>query len=400
MTMDMVEGPARRLCAYIGEKAMYDEKPLYEALVESARTAGCAGATVLRGVTGFGATSRHAGKRTMRMSQDKPVVGILMGDPAGIGPEVAVKSAVDETVREVCRPLLVGSHAALDRTRSDLWLAARLSRVGTKDAAGASRLEGAEIIVPVADVVDDEVAVSPGKVSKEAGAVVAATIRAAFELAADGRVDALAMAPITKESLSMAEGYPSEFELFEAITDTEDVRAVVKWGNLLRTTVTEHMAFRDIVSRLTPARIVTATEQLVAMMRRLGMEQPRVAVAALNPHGGEGGLFGDEERTVITPAIEALAERGILVRGPVPADTVFVRAMRGEFDGVTFLYHDQGNIAMKTAAFGEGVVIYAGLPLTIVTPGHGSALDIAGRGIANPGNMIEAVKTAAMLAGR
>jgi len=160
------------------------------------------------------------------------------------------------------------------------------------------------------------------------------------------------------------------------------------------------MPFRDIVSRLTPGRIVTAAGQLVAMMRRLGMAQPRVAVAALNPHGGEGGLFGDEERTIITPAIEALAERGIVVRGPVPADTVFVRAMRGEFDGVIFLYHDQGNIAMKAVAFGEGVVIYAGLPYVVVTPGHGSALDIAAKGIANPGNMIEAIKTAAMLAKR
>ncbi len=341
----------------------------------------------------------------MERSQVRPVMGILMGDPAGIGPEVALKSAVDESVREVCRPLLVGSYAVFEAMRQQLGLDARLERVaedeiGDVAAIWAAAQTGGAPAIPVADVVGDGASVAMGAVSKEAGAVAARMIRAAFDLATSGRVDALAMAPLTKESLALAEGYPSEFELFEAITGREDVRAVVKWGNLLRTTVTEHTAFRNIVSRLTPGRIVTATEQLVAMMRRLGMEQPRVAVAALNPHGGEGGLFGDEERTIITPAIEALAERGIVVRGPVPADTVFVRAMRGEFDGVTFLYHDQGNIAMKTAAFGEGVVIYAGLPLTIVTPGHGSALDIAGKGIANPGNMIEAVKTAAMLAGR
>lgn len=336
----------------------------------------------------------------MDRSQVRPVVGILMGDPAGIGPEVAVKSAVDETVRAACLPLLIGSYATLEATRQQLGLDVSLYRSEEAATADATGRHEAESAVPVADVVGSNASVHMGTVSKEAGAVAAAMIRAAFAMAADRRVDALAMAPLTKESLALAEGYPSEFELFEAITGLEDVRAVVKWGNLLRTTVTEHTAFRNILSRLTPGRIVTATEQLVAMMRRLGMEQPRVAVAALNPHGGEGGLFGDEERTIIQPAIEALAERGIVVRGPVPADTVFVRAMRGEFDGVTFLYHDQGNIAMKTAAFGEGVVIYAGLPLTIVTPGHGSALDIAGKGIANPGNMVEAVKTAAMLAGR
>lgn len=336
----------------------------------------------------------------MDRTETKPVVGILMGDPAGIGPEVALKSAVDEGVRAVCRPLLIGSYAALDKTRSDLGLAARLVRLAAGDGVDGATAGSSTAVVPVADVVGDEGLAPLGQVSKHAGAVVATMIRAAFDLAAAGRVGALAMAPITKESLALAEGYPSEFELFEAITHIDDVRAVVKWGNLMRTTVTEHMAFRDIVSRLSPGRIVTATEQLVAMMRRLGIDQPRVAVAALNPHGGEGGLFGDEERTIIMPAIEALAERGIVVRGPVPADTVFVRAMRGEFDGVTFLYHDQGNIAMKTAAFGEGVVIYAGLPLNIVTPGHGSALDIAGKGIANPGNMIEAVRTAAMLAER
>jgi len=330
---------------------------------------------------------------------DKPVIGILMGNPAGIGPEVAVKSVADATVQAVCRPLLIGSYAVLEETRRRLGLSLQLSRDET-GGVGAARQPESGVTVPVADVVSGAEAVPVGTVSKEAGAVVGATIRAAFERVSHGRADALAMAPITKESLALAEGYSSEFELFEALIGRHELRAVVRWGNLLRTTVTEHIPFREIVARLTPDRIVTATEQLMTMMRRLGMEQPRVAVAALNPHGGEGGLFGDEERTIIAPAIEALGERGIVVRGPVPADTVFVRAMRGEFDGVVFLYHDQGNIAMKTAAFGEGVVIYAGLPYTVVTPGHGSALDIAGKGIANPGNMIEAIKTVAALAGR
>lgn len=335
----------------------------------------------------------------MERAQDRPVVGILMGDPAGIGPEVAVKSAVDATVREVCRPLLIGSRELFRRTADGLGLTVRLTAEG-EGAAAAGDQAGDETVVPVVDAGRGAEGIPLGEVNVASGAVAAEAIRAGFRLVEEGRADALAMAPLTKESLALAEGYSSEFEMFEALTGRQEVRAVVKWGNLLRTTVTEHVAFRDIVSRLTPGRIVTATEQLVAMMRRLGMEQPRVAVAALNPHGGEGGLFGDEERTVIMPAIEALRESGIVARGPIPADTVFVRAMRGEFDGVTFLYHDQGNIAMKAVAFGEGVVIYAGLPLTIVTPGHGSALDIAGQGIANPGNMIEAVKTAAMLAGR
>lgn len=173
------------------------------------------------------------------------------------------------------------------------------------------------------------------------------------------------------------------------------------WSNGDRSTgrrSTGHIPFWEIVERLSVPGIVQTACLLRETMCRCGVEEPRVAVAALNPHAGEGGLVGQEEQTIITPAIQALREKGLLVAGPVPADTVFVRAMRGEFDGIVFLYHDQGNIAMKAVAFGRGVVIYVGLPLLIVTPGHGSAYDIAGRGIADAGNMIETLKTAAFLA--
>ncbi|MBN1401653.1 MAG: 4-hydroxythreonine-4-phosphate dehydrogenase PdxA, partial [Anaerolineae bacterium] len=219
-------------------------------------------------------------------------------------------------------------------------------------------------------------------------------------LARAGALQAVVMAPITKESLAMADmGYHSEFEVFRALTGVSDVRAVVKWNEIARITVTGHMPFREIASQLTADGILSAGRQLVSVMSALGQERPRLAVAALNPHAGEGGLFGDEEETIIAPAIRALRSEGMDVHGPIPADTVFWRTIQGEFQGVVFLYHDQGNIAMKSVAFGEGVLIYTGLPFSVTSPGHGSALDIAGQGIANPGNLIESIRVAAQLAG-
>jgi len=253
-------------------------------------------------------------------------------------------------------------------------------------------------------VVDTEAGAAPsdiplGQPSAAAGHVALRGIRRAFELAGAGEAQGIVMAPLTKESIAMTgTGHHSEFEVFSALAGGADVRSAVKWQEIVRMSATGHIAFRDIVSQLTPARIASTARQLAAVMATLGHASPRLAVAALNPHAGEGGVFGDEEQTIIGPAISMLRGEGLDVYGPIPADTVFPRTVKGDFQGIVFLYHDQGNIAMKAVGFGEAVVIYTNLPFPVTSPGHGSALDIAGRGIADPGNLVECVRVAARLA--
>lgn len=330
-------------------------------------------------------------------SRDKPRIGVLMGDPAGIGPEVALKSLQAPEIYDVCDPFLIGDHGFLERVARELGIDVRLVGAGRSIVEEASAAPG----IPVVNVGLGPEPVPLGRVSEAGGRSTLRCIRCAFELGAEGELDGIAMAPINKESLAMTgAGYRSEFELFADLAKVRRVRVVVRWGSVLRATVTEHIPFREIVEQLTVPEIVTTAQVLWDTIRLFGIESPRLAVAALNPHAGEGGMVGDEEGRVIAPAVEALLRDALDVKGPIPADTVFVRAMRGEFDGVVFLYHDQGNIAMKAVAFGHGVVIYRGTPMPITSVGHGSAHDIAGRGIADAGNMLEALKTVALLAGR
>ncbi len=328
--------------------------------------------------------------------QKKPTIGIIMGDPAGIGPEVALKSLTVPEIHDICRPSLIGDYEILEGQASRF--APEMSFSCEKD--GRQRTGNPPFAVDVRDIGSEHGPVELGRASEAGGRMILDSIRLAFQLALDGEFDGIVMAPITKEALAKAEAdYHSEFELFAELAGVERVWGVVKWERIFRTTVTGHIPFREIVEHLTWSDIVDAAHVLREMIVRFGIQQPRLAVAALNPHAGDGGLLGDEERTIITPAVESLIESGMDVKGPIPADTVFVRAQQGEFDGIVFLYHDQGNIAMKAVAFGEGVVIYAGLPMIAATPGHGSAYDIAGQGIAREGNMIETLKTVAQLAG-
>lgn len=326
----------------------------------------------------------------------KPTIGIIMGDPAGIGPEVALKSMTVPEIHDICRPILIGDHDILERQASQFAPEVSLYRKEDEGEGTGSAL----FAVEVRDLGAEYGPVEIGRASEAGGRIVLDSIQMAFQLALDGELDGIAMAPINKEALAKAEAdYHSEFELFADLTGVKRVWGVVKWERIFRTTVTGHIPFREILEHLTSSGIVDAAHVLQQTIVRFGIQQPRLALAALNPHAGDRGLLGDEERTIITPAVESLAESGMDVKGPIPADTVFVRAQQGEFDGIVFLYHDQGNIAMKAVAFGEGVVIYAGLPVIVATPGHGSAYDIAGNGIAREANMIQTLRTVAQLAG-
>ena len=190
----------------------------------------------------------------------------------------------------------------------------------------------------------------------------------------------------------------SEFELFADLADVPEVKSVVKCESLFRATVIGHVPFRDIVAHLNTQNIVETSQMLHKTMMRFGISAPRLGIAALNPHAGEGGLLGSEEEILIQPAIDILHQRRIDAIGPIPADTLFIRAKRGDCSGLVYLYHDQGNIALKAAAFGHSELIYTGLPYLITSVGHGTAFDIAGQGIADTTNILRTLQTTIKLA--
>ena len=293
-------------------------------------------------------------------------LALTLGDPRGIGPEVAAAA------------LAAAGHAADLVTVGPDGTAARadvpVGRWAGGDAAMAGRLAGA-------------------------------AIERAAAMALEGAVAGIVTAPIDKAALAAA-GYafPGHTEMLQSLTASEEVVMLMaaertRLGGALRVVLaTTHLALRDVPGAVTTDRLVRQARLTAAGLRdRWGIAAPRLALCALNPHASDGGLFGDEERRIMEPALGALRAEGIEVAGPLPADTVFVRALRGEFDAVIAPYHDVGMAAFKTASFGTGVNVTLGLPFIRTSPDHGTALDIAGRGIADPSSMIEAVALAAKL---
>ena len=285
----------------------------------------------------------------------KPRVGITVGDPAGIGPEIAAKAAADASVVDICEPVLYG------------------------------------------DV--DSPAVERGRISAAAGRAAYEAVLAAVADARSGRIDAIATAPINKEAFAAA-GLPwrGHTDLLAHLTGAP--RAVMMFhADALRVVLaTVHIPLREVPTVLTRSLLEVTIDLAASELPRFGYAAPRLAVAGLNPHAGEHGLLGDEEETVLRPAISTCRERGVQIEGPFPADSVFIRAVRGEFDAVVACYHDQGLIPIKLAAFGRAVNVTLGLPIVRTSVDHGTAFDIAGRGIADPSSMIEAVRLAARLA--
>jgi 4-hydroxythreonine-4-phosphate dehydrogenase len=286
-----------------------------------------------------------------------PRIAITAGDPAGIGPEIAARAAADRRVLSLCQPIVYES---------------------TADAA-----------------------IAPGQLSAAAGRAAYDTIVRAVTDAMRGDVDAIATAPVNKEAFRLA-GLPwsGHTDLLAHLTGARDV-AMMFYAEALRVVLaTVHIALGEVPRAITQAAMETVIDLTARELPRFGFERPRIAVAGLNPHAGEHGLFGGEEARAIAPAIEACRARGVDVAGPFPGDTVFVRARRGEFDVVVACYHDQGLIPMKLLAFGEAVNVTLGLPIVRTSVDHGTAFDIAGRGVADPASMIAAVLLAAKLASR
>jgi 4-hydroxythreonine-4-phosphate dehydrogenase len=289
------------------------------------------------------------------MSMTRPRIALTVGDPAGIGPEIAAKAAADPAVLECCEPLVY------------------------------------EPVPPVA--------VTPGRLSADAGRAAYDVIVRAVEDALAGRVEAIATAPVNKEAFALA-GLPwrGHTDLLGHLTGSPHVAMMFDAPGLRTVLATVHIPLAAVPGALT-IDLVSRTIRLAAQgLPSFGCELPRIAVAALNPHAGEHGLMGREDDEILAPAVRACAADGLLVSGPHPADTVFVRAHRGEFDVVVACYHDQGLIPIKLLAFGQAVNVTLGLPIVRTSVDHGTAFDIAGRGIADAGSMIRAVLLAARLA--
>jgi len=302
---------------------------------------------------------------------------ISAGDPAGIGPEVTLKALARPEVRALAEIAVAGDPAYLLRAAREFGLPAP-ERVEPAGDAGAVR---------------------PGELSAEGGAAAVAAVVRAVELIQAGTYDGLVTAPINKEAVRLAGfPWPGHTELLADLTGGSDVRMLLVTDRLRVVHVTTHRSLRSAIEAVARDRVLRTIELGAQGAHRLGVERPRVAVAGLNPHAGEGGLFGDEESREIAPAVEAARSAGIDASGPLPPDTVFWRASRGEFDVVVAMYHDQGHIPVKLGGFDEGVNVTLGLPFPRASVDHGTAFDIAGRGVARWQSMAAALRVGAQLA--
>jgi 4-phospho-D-threonate 3-dehydrogenase / 4-phospho-D-erythronate 3-dehydrogenase len=327
-----------------------------------------------------------------------PLLGITMGDPAGIGPEVIAKAVAGRVLQKVCRPIVIGSFPVMERTIRALKLKLKAVRVD-----GHEILPVREKIVAVLDPLETPLGkFTPGVAAVETGAASVAFIKKGVELAQIGCIDGIVTAPINKEAINMAGcHYPGHTELLSDLTRAKESGMMIVGGPLRIMFVTTHVGIKDLSSQLTQAKIEKGIRLAHQALTQLyGIKNPKIGVAALNPHAGEHGLFGDEEIRVILPAARAAQAQGILASDPLPADTLFGKAVNGQYDGIVAMYHDQGLIPLKLVAFGTCVNLTVGLPIIRTSVDHGTAFDIVGKGIADPGSLIEAVKLAARLVTR
>ena len=331
-----------------------------------------------------------------------PVLGITMGDPAGVGPEIIARAASVHGVRAACRPVVIGSADAMREALALVGSPLTLRAVRRVAECGWDPGD-----LEVLDLANVDMATLPRcEVSAAAGRAAYDYIERAVTLAGTREIDGIVTAPINKEALAAAGmQHSGHTEILARLSDTRDFAMLLMGHELKVIHVTTHVSLRRVPDLVTRERVLKVIRLARATMDGLGTPQARIAVAGLNPHAGEDGLFGDEEKTQITPAIEAARAEGITVFGPLPADTLFSRARGGEFDIVVAMYHDQGHIPVKTLGFTydeqtkqwtglSGVNVTVGLPFLRVSVDHGTAFDRAWKGIANPESMIEALDVA------
>jgi 4-hydroxythreonine-4-phosphate dehydrogenase len=323
----------------------------------------------------------------------RPLLAITLGDPAGVGPEIVVKALAEPAVYEQCRPLVIGDRRMLARAAG--WIGAPPPEFEPVDDPRAGRYTpGSITLLDLANA--DPAGIAPGRLSAAAGRAAVEYVFRGCDLALAGAVDAVVTAPLNKEAMHLAgfTRYAGHTELLAERTGAARVSMLLTSPHLRVVHVSTHVALAEAIRRVTPARVEEVIDLAQRSCQALGIAAPRIAVAGLNPHASEGGLFGDEEAQAIAPAVAAARARGLNVSDPLPPDTIFLRAVRGEFDIVVAMYHDQGHIPMKVLAFDRGVNVTIGLPIIRTSVDHGTAFDIAGTGKANPASLLAAIDVA------
>ncbi len=327
----------------------------------------------------------------------RPVVGITMGDAAGIGPEIIMKALADPAVYKWCNPLVIGDAKMLERAGRVVNSESGVRRVS--GAADASFEPGTVDCLDL-DLLPPDLPY--GEVSAHAGDAAYRYIEKAVELALRGEIDAICTAPINKEALHKGGRiYPGHTEILAELTGTKEYSMMLSAPRLKVIHVTTHIGLLDAIERIEPGRVYETIRLAHDTLRRAGSRTPRIGVCSINPHAGENGLFGrGEEEEKIAPGVERAQAEGIDVHGPLPADALFFRAARGDFDVVVAMYHDQGHGPIKVLGLDAGVNITVGLPIVRTSVDHGTAFDIAGTGVASEASLKEALRQAVELAPR
>ncbi len=324
-----------------------------------------------------------------------PLVAVTMGDPAGIGPEIIARAFTDPDFREHNRALVVGDAGLLERAARLLDLPLRANAISEPEEAAFE--PGTVDVIAETELPQD---LPFGELDARAGDAAFRYVEKATNLASAGRVAAIATAPLNKEAMHLAgHTYPGHTEILAELTGTRDYAMMLVTDELKVIHVSTHVSLREAIERARPERELAVIRLADESLRKLGYDTPRIAVAGLNPHAGENGLFGTEDAEQIAPAVASAVEEGMDASGPWPPDTVLMRARRGDFDVVVVQYHDQGHIPVKLMGFDTGVNVTVGLPFFRTSVDHGTAFDIAGAGKAEPESLRAALDLARKLAG-
>jgi 4-phospho-D-threonate 3-dehydrogenase / 4-phospho-D-erythronate 3-dehydrogenase len=328
-----------------------------------------------------------------------PIIAVTMGDAAGVGPEVIMKSLAHKWVYRQCRPLVIGDAARLGEAGRIAGTTLKVQSIAVDEIDGVLYEPDKVNCIDLKLIPPD---LSWGKLSAAAGHAAYRYVEVAARLAMEGKVAAICTAPLNKEALHAGgHKFPGHTELLAALTGTKEVSMMLSTPKMRVVHVTTHIGLIDAIARIEPGLVERTIARGRAALEKAGIENPKIAVCGINPHAGENGLFGyGEEETKIAPAIAACRKRGWNVEGPLPADTVFFRAQRGDFDLVVAMYHDQGHGPVKALGLESGVNITIGLPVIRTSVDHGTAFDIAGTGKADERSMLEALRLAIELAPR
>jgi 4-hydroxy-L-threonine phosphate dehydrogenase PdxA len=328
--------------------------------------------------------------------EKKPTMGVLLGDSSGIGPEIAAKLVDRPEIYERANVVIVGDYRIF---RMGQKIAGLSQPVTLTDKIESVRFEtGRPVFYDYPTISDEEVTL--GKVNPKSGKAVFDTLSFTLDLALDKKIDGFVFAPFNKEAMLLGGSpYHSELDFFKDKFDRPNIPGEVNvLDDLWTTRVTSHIGIGQVSALITRENVYNTIRFMDGVLQTFGINSPRLAVSALNPHAGEGGMFGSEEKEAILPAIEMARKEGISAEGPFPADTIYLRIQKGNYNAVVSMYHDQGQIATKLLGFDRGITVHGGLPIAIATPAHGSAFDIAGRGEANPEGITRAFLVASRLA--